>query len=399
MLGDPSSLRLHAARVGRPQAEVAPRCPHFGTCGGCQYQDIAYDDQLNLKHETLRAQLDAASVRWQHKIQVHGAESYEYRNRIRMRVEMVEGVLRFGYNKRATTDFLPIVTCPIAAPVLWSTAEALLQAAKQDADAAFWLNAASEVELFCNDDLTRLQITLHCAPRTKAKQGSIERCLAAIMRVAPVVAGLSAIANDPRTGPTGRTLASAGTPGLSYRVLDQTYWISRGGFFQINRFLLGELVKLVCEADGEPRKGDLAWDLYAGVGLFSHVLARSSARVVAVEANAVAATDNRNGLRKLGPTHEAVAQSTLDFLRAAVIQRERPELIVLDPPRAGAGVEACEFLLRLAAPEMVYVSCDPTTLVRDLVVLTRGYDITAVHVVDLFPQTFHIETVVLLRAE
>jgi 23S rRNA (uracil1939-C5)-methyltransferase len=92
-----------------------------------------------------------------------------------------------------------------------------------------------------------------------------------------------------------------------------------------------------------------------------------------------------------------VQATTLDFLRSTVVQRDRPELIVLDPPRAGAGVEACELLLRVAAPHMIYVSCDPSTLVRDLVALQTRYRIAALHLVDLFPQTDHLETVVELE--
>ena len=385
-------------RVLKPAAErVTPQCPHFQTCGGCQYQMTSTQQQLDIKRSILADQLRSAGVAFPAEIHAHGGEGYGYRNRIRLRIERVGEVLRLGYNVRMKTEFLPIATCPIAAPVLWSTAETLLAAATHDEDVAFWLAAASEVELFCNDDLTRIQVTLLCAPRTKVKQGSIERCFGAARLVAPQIVGLAANASDPRTGPTGRTLATAGAAGLNYRVLDETYWISRGGFFQVNRFLLGTLVQLVCEDAGKPRNGTVAWDLYAGVGLFSRVLARCFARVVAVEANPTAAADNRAALSKLGAAHQAVGSTTLEFLRTAVVQRERPELIVLDPPRAGAGVDACELLLQLEAARMVYVSCDPTTLARDLAVLQRGYRIASMSVVDLFPQTFHLETVVVLE--
>lgn len=93
----------------------------------------------------------------------------------------------------------------------------------------------------------------------------------------------------------------------------------------------------------------------------------------------------------------AVQQTTIDYLRHAVLQRERPDLIVLDPPRAGAGSEVCALLGRLAAPEMIYVSCDPTTLARDLrQLLSDGYAIRSMQMFDLFPQTFHLETITAL---
>jgi 23S rRNA (uracil1939-C5)-methyltransferase len=96
---------------------ATPRCPHFGSCGGCQYQDIVYDEQLRLKASRLEGLLREANVARPQRIVRHSAEPYEYRNRIRLRMERVEGVLRVGYNRPASTEFLPIVTCPIAANI------------------------------------------------------------------------------------------------------------------------------------------------------------------------------------------------------------------------------------------------------------------------------------------
>ncbi len=375
---------------------AAPRCPHFGVCGGCQHQDVVYEEQLVLKRLRLHELLQGAGVALPDQIAVHSSRSYSYRNRIRLRLQRNEGILRFGYNRPATTEFLPISECPISAPVLIQTAEALLTTADTDRDAQYWLNAAAEVELFTNDDLSRVQLTLFCAPRTKAPQGSFGRLLTAIQQIAPQVAGASAAAFDERTGPTGRILAEAGASGLNYRVGDETYWITRGGFFQVNRFLLPTLVELVCLDKAQPRTGALAWDLFSGVGLFSRVLARSFAQVTAVEANPIAVADLRTVFIKLGPRFQAVESTTLDFLRAAALQRDRPDLVVLDPPRAGAGVEACTLLARIAPREIVYVSCDPTTLVRDLAALQPHYQIKAMHLIDLFPQTSHIEAIAVL---
>lgn len=385
-------------RVIEAAAErVHPRCPHFGVCGGCQYQMVDYQEQVNIKRVLLYEQLHKAKVDTPPEfVPAHTAEAYGYRNRIRLRIATVDGALRFGYNVRGTTEFLPITTCPISAPNLVPVAEALLSLAATNRDAAHWLNAAAELELFTSHDLARTQLTLFVNPRTKAPQGSFTRMLNALQKWKPEVAGAGAMAFDPRTGPTGRVLAEHGAAGLNYSVGEETYWISRGGFFQVNRFLLPELVQLVTTVGGAPRSGQVAWDLFAGVGLFSRVLARSFAQITAVEAAPTAAVDLGNALRKLGPQHRAVQQTTLDFLRAATVQRERPDLIVLDPPRAGAGVEACELLLKVAAPQLVYVSCDPTTLARDLAVLQAAYRIEHLHLVDLFPQTFHMETVAIL---
>jgi 23S rRNA (uracil1939-C5)-methyltransferase len=160
----------------------------------------------------------------------------------------------------------------------------------------------------------------------------------------------------------------------------------------VNRSLIDTMVRVVTAG----RSGDLAWDLYAGVGLFSRVLAKSFARVVAVEGSETAAADLAQASKSTGI--RAVCASTADFLREAVVQRERPQLVVMDPPRAGVGAEVCALLARLKAEEMVYVSCDPVTFSRDLrAMVDSGYTLVQLHLVDMFPQTFHLETVAVLR--
>ena len=138
------------------------------------------------------------------------------------------------------------------------------------------------------------------------------------------------------------------------------------------------------------RQGTLAWDLYAGVGLFSQALAERFTEVVAVEVGD--SLKSFKGRGKLG-----LEGTTEEFLRVAVVQRERPGLVVMDPPRAGLGSEVCALLARVRAKEMVYVSCDPVTLARDVGELVMaGSRVVEVHMVDLFPQTFHLESVVVL---
>jgi 23S rRNA (uracil1939-C5)-methyltransferase len=128
--------------------------------------------------------------------------------------------------------------------------------------------------------------------------------------------------------------------------------------------------------------------------LFSRALALAFEKVVGVEAAEPAAS--ALGATKL-PNLHAVRATALDFLRSAVVDRDRPDLIVLDPPRTGAGAEVCSLLARLAAPVLVYVSCSPETLPADLATLTAaGYAVSELHLLDLFPQTTHIETVAIL---
>lgn len=388
---------------------VPPGCEHFGVCGGCQYQMAAYPAQLAAKAKVLRELLAQVGLSEMPATRLWGSpEPYAYRNRIRLRVKQVEGRFRLGYNVRGSREFLPVDMCPIAAPGLLQAAQALLTVAAERADAGRWLAAAAEVELFCTANESRLQITLLCAgkpaPKPSPDTAGFARFAEALHNALPALAGMGAVRLDSRSGRPLETVAVWGTPGLTYLVGngkssendvgEEKYWITRGAFFQVNRFLLPTLVSLVCGN----RAGDLAWDLFAGVGLFSRVLAKRFRAVTAVEANPAASGDLRSALARLGPQHRAVEATAVDFLRGALLQRERPELIVLDPPRAGAGEEVCALLARIAPRQLVYLSCDPVTLARDLRVLTQsGYRITALHLIDLFPQTYHVETLAILE--
>lgn len=390
--GTPGELKILQASPDR----VEPRCVHFGICGGCQYQMAGYGAQLAIKQAILQETLQRAGVPPGLNtvgVQVWGSpEEYGYRNRVRLRVRRVEGALRLGYSVRGTSQFLPVTMCPISAPLLWRAAEALMRLAT-NRELAAWMDATAELELFCDAQETRLQVNLLCTGKPPRGEDAFGRLMKALQALVPELVGAGAARLEPRSGRAVESLAAWGAAGLAYAVEGELYWVARGGFFQVNRFLLARLVELVCGS----RSGALAWDLFAGVGLFSRVLARRFENVTAVEANPVAAGDLGRSLAKMGAQHRAVQATTLEFLRRAVLERDRPELILLDPPRAGAGPEACHLLARLAPEEVRYLSCDPTTLARDLVVLTgAGYRLAELHLIDLFPQTYHLETLAVL---
>jgi 23S rRNA (uracil1939-C5)-methyltransferase len=368
---------------------VQARCIHFGECGGCQYQHATYSAQIKMKTAILQETLERAGLNELPEIQIHTGQPWEYRNRVRMQVATADGILRVGYNRRGSNEFLPIQECPISAPLLWRAAAAIPKIASEDSPEGRWIQRVTEVEFFINEDEKKLQASLFL----KKDQAGFKAFCDRMKNLVPELTGAGAFllpsSGTQRRAQKPRSLLTWGAEGLNYRATDEGYWISRGGFFQVNRSLIDELIHIVCSQ----RQGTLAWDLYAGVGLFSRVLTRGFKLVVAVE---VAGEDLARSFK--GPGRHAVEATTLDFLRSAVIQRERPELIVMDPPRAGIGAEACALLGRIAAHRIVYVSCDPVTLARDLKMLIgTGYKFEELHMVDMFPQTFHLETVVVLR--
>ena len=190
----------------------------------------------------------------------------------------------------------------------------------------------------------------------------------------------------------GQVLARWGEPSIQYHAAGYEYRVSLGSFFQVNRFLIDPLAKLVTAG----RSGKLAWDLYAGVGLFALRLTAGFEKVFAVESGATSWGDLAFNLQ--GTAHKTARMTTRDFLRQQTRSKiSRPDLVVVDPPRTGLGDEVCSLLARVAPQEIVYVSCDPATLSRDLNTLIQsGYYFKSIHLVDLFPQTFHMESVVVL---
>ncbi len=383
--GELVEIEGNAFVVLEPASErVTARCPHFGSCGGCHYQHAEYEAQTRLKLGILEETLRSAGVTTFPKPRLHTAEPWFYRNRIRLRIAIAEGALRFGYNRRGSYDFLPIDECPISSALLLRAATTLLKIL-QSGELIAWAHPPCEVELFCTPDESSLQMTLFASSE---QADSLQRLCFQIKQAVPQLTGAGVILTG-ASGKQERPGQTWGASGLNYPAAGRTYWVSRGSFFQVNRFLVDELVRLVT-AD---RGGKLAWDLYAGVGLFSRALAVSFTEVVAVE---IAGADLAGFLKGAG--RRAVSSTTLAFLERAVLERDRPDLIVADPPRAGLGPEVCALLARIAAPEVVYVSCDPVTLARDLkAMVDSGYTLSALHPVDLFPQTFHMETVAILN--
>jgi 23S rRNA (uracil1939-C5)-methyltransferase len=162
-------------------------------------------------------------------------------------------------------------------------------------------------------------------------------------------------------------------------------------FFQVNKFLAETLVS---EVVGREQGGRMALDLFAGVGLFSIPLAEKFEKVLAIESNPAATRDLESNVRGKG----VIEVRTADVDRFMARSKERPDLVVLDPPRAGMTPEAMQRLAKMAPASITYVSCEPPTLARDLAILiAAGYSCTEVHLIDLFPQTFHMETVIRLR--
>ncbi len=373
---------------------VTPDCEYVPRCGGCQYQHARYEAQLQMKCDILKETLSRAHVPVPQEIGLLSGPAWGYRNRIRLR--FVNGQsLALGYREPASHKILPVTHCPIAAPLL----EQAMAAVTRAGAATGIEKLCEEVELFTNGAQDQLLISLWPAGEDKAGKRSKKSPLSKRQyeRALETFAEQLKLELSALTGVAlffEGEIMHWGPRSLTYSVAENAYQVSFGSFFQINRFLVPGLLQLVT-GNGK-RSGRLAWDLYSGVGLFAQALAFEN--VTAVESAGSSADDLKDNLSSRA--RRMTRSNTLDFLRSQtrVPSRIKPDLVVADPPRAGMGKDVCTLLGNVGAPTIVCISCDPATLARDLQsLLPFGYTIEELHLVDLFPQTFHIETVVILK--
>ena len=369
---------------------IEARCPYFRQCGGCHYQHIPYERQLEFKAGILRETLQRIAKVELKSIQLHASPPWNYRNRTRLQVR-TSPEFALGYFRFRSHEFLPVRECPISSPLLNRVMSRLGELSGLNCPAA-----VEELELCADAGDEHLLAWAFCGRESDMKD--LLRWAEALEHELPEITGVAFFSSrrreDEDETPDLKTLAQSGATALRYRTKNHEYQVRAGAFFQVNRFLIDDLVSVVT---GDASGGG-ALDLYAGVGLFSAVLARDFHHIFAVEASQTAYGD----LTQNVPANvKAVGARTEDYLRSGHLQSravsKRPDLVVLDPPRTGAGKAVIRSLVELGAPRVRYVSCDPATLARDLApLLAAGYHIEGAHLFDLFPQTFHIESVMLL---
>ena len=321
---------------------VEPPCPYFGRCGGCDFQQLTYEAQLTAKAEMIRDCLHRiARLEQVPEFAVTASpDTWRYRMRATWQIDREQQLI--GYYERGSRRVCDVADCAVLRPELQARLEAV---------------RATEWQQF-PEELQHLD----------------------------VVAGENGISFAP-------SFAEFETLPLSLTVRGEVYHYNAETFFQINPSLLGALIDFAL-ADAA---GGRALDLYSGVGLFTLPLARLFESVVAVEANPAATRFARRNLQHAGLTNARVVTATVtDWVRSVAL--DQVDFVLLDPPRAGAESAVINGLLRLKAPRICYVSCDPATLARDLKKLVAGgYVVQSLNAFDLFPQTHHVETVVHLR--
>lgn len=352
--------RTYLLEVLEPSSSrTEPRCLHFHECGGCHYQHIPYDLQLEFKREILRDQFKRIGGFEDAKIDpiIPSPDPWNYRNRIRFSLTE-DGAL--GFVDHSGSQVLKISECHLPDSDILDTMAAI------DLPATATMSAVEvrtgiegeRMLIFHGEDDPDIEIAVE-QPDSIVWLGDTE------------------------------TRVLAGENYILMKVHDRYFRVSSKAFFQVNTSQIDRLVDLVIQTLC-PKPDEVIFDLYAGVGLFSAFIAERGAQLIAVEESPSSCLDFEHNLNEFEDIvlYEAAVEGALSAIH------ESPDAVVLDPPRSGLSRDALDAIVELNPERIIYVSCDPATLARDGKRLHRAnYNLDTVTPIDLFPQTYHIESV------
>jgi 23S rRNA (uracil1939-C5)-methyltransferase len=388
--GDRVDVRIESVTPGFARASLQGRledgpgrrtspCPYVPRCGGCAYQELDYPGQLALKQAILRESLARAGIPWEGPIEMAGSEEEGWRTRATFHFQSVGGTLRLGLHEETSHAVVDLERCLQISGAMNRAARGLLRAIQ---DRPGTPSRVRHLELAESVDGAGLVAALHTdlAQREAAGVGSLAEG-------APGLTGFGVVPAR------GHYLSLRGDPHVETTVGGLRLRSHVLSFFQANRFLVAPLAKAVVEATPP---GGTVLDLYTGVGLFALSLSATAERVLGAEWSRTALEDARANAERAGLGNVAFREGHVMSVLGSwpVTLGER---VILDPPRSGAGLDVVRAVAARHPVSVVYVSCDPPTLGRDLKAFAElGYRPSFIRAFDLFPDTFHLETVVAL---
>lgn len=342
---------------------MPPQCRHFAQCGGCDWQHLEYSAQVAAKQQILEELFHHRfpQTRQLPILMRPCPQPFGYRSRARVQLRGCGPEATVGFFRSGSHSVEDVEHCPLFRPSLNEALGALRRFKASDRD-----GASQEVDLACSEE--------DGAWATEPSAANLNRGLST-----PIESG-------------GREVL------LKRRIGDHLYAVTASVFFQANDYMVAGLIDGVMEY-ADSAGSAAALDLFSGVGLFTLPLARRFQKVVAVESSQPScrlceANASAAGMQGIQIQCADVARW---MQQAGAAGLRQWDLIVLDPPRTGTGPNVMESILRWSPPAVIYVSCDPQTLVRDLARITpQAYRIDRIQGLDMFPQTYHFETIVKL---
>ncbi len=355
---------------------IAPRCQVFDTCGGCQLQNLSYQAQLREKEHVLKETLGRLGGFYDIAVDpiVPSPKEFGFRNKVTLSAWFYKTSWHIGYNQKGSNRKVAIDSCPIADEIVDATIKRIVGVLSSLSDPHYPLE-----KIHISSNGTRSQLTL--VPKDRRKGSNLKTLLKHLKR-------------HPET--ENCSISGAGETGFELSISGARLLTIPSAFTQVNSGVNELMIDCVLNF-AELAGSESVLDLYSGIGNFSIPLARKSKEVLGVEiSNNSVRLAKENA--KLNSAGNIVFQNAAceDAIQILCDQNETFDLVVLDPPREGAK-EILDGLVDLGPQKIIYISCDPATLARDLKVLASlGYKIDKVRPFDMFPQTFHIESVTVL---
>ncbi|MGI6115316.1 23S rRNA (uracil(1939)-C(5))-methyltransferase RlmD [Luoshenia tenuis] len=402
-------IRYLASRYAQAELEkilqpshqrIEPPCPYDARCGGCQLQHLSYEGQLEVKRRQVADCLERIGGFESIAVPpVMGMEEpWQYRNKAAFPVATQGGEAALGFYATGSHDLVPVDACMIQQP----PCNAVLSAVKA------WMR---ERAITPYDEKTRQGRLRHVLIRTNRRGEFMVTLVINCQRLPEAAAlgeqlcglegfvGLALNVNREATNAIlGREIISVcGAPALAEQLDELTFSLSPTSFFQVNPLQTERLYQTALSFAG--LKGDeLVFDAYCGIGSISLFLARGAREVIGVEIVRAAVEDARENARSNGIRNASFICAKAEEEIPRLLQDNRkPDVVVVDPPRKGCDAALLQAISQARIPRLIYVSCNPSTLARDLKLLCgQGYTLQKVQPVDLFPQTMHVETVVLM---
>lgn len=404
--GDKAGVRVFDAHQKYCRAEIIsivssgpqridPACPHFGSCGSCQWQMMDHHHQLVHKKDILEQTLARIGGIRDIGIDILAEGSpWQYRNKAQYPVAQVVGRIMIGYYRQGSHQVVDIDECPI----IQSPLNIVFQQAKQiiissgipGYDESNSKGILRHLILRYSRHQDQITMTLVCSS-DKVEAGLIKD-LAGIPKVGSVWLNLNSQPGNTILGKEWKLLS--GEKQTEEEIEGIRYRLSAGSFWQVNQTMAAVLYRRIKEElqlTGEQQ----VVDLYCGAGAISLQLASSAGNVLGIEYSAQAVNDARDSARMNGIGNAEFRSGPAEDLLGKI---KRADVVVCDPPRSGLKPEVIRELSRLKPQKIAYLSCDPATLARDLrKILESSYQISSLYLADMFPQTYHIETLAFLQ--
>lgn len=391
--------RVHALVDGSP-ARVAADCPYYPKCGGCQFRHMRYSAELEAKRRRVEDALRRIGGVDLPVSEILGAENtLRYRNKVQFPVAPGP---RIGFFRARSHDVVNVEDCLLQPETASALRRAVLAWMLEWGVPAYEEETHTGLLRHLYLRFSRTQV-LCCLVVNSAKPLPGEEALVSALRAAaPGLAGVAVSVNQERTNVVlGRELRSLwGHPWLDDTLCGLTFRISVPSFYQVNRDQAEVLYEQALAFAGLTGH-ELVLDLYCGIGTISLVMARRAGKVIGAEIVPSAVTDAKANAARNGITNaDFLCGDAGTAAQHLAMQGLRPDVICVDPPRKGLSAEVCDAIADMAPARVVYVSCDPATLARDVRRLHEsGYRPEKAVAVDMFPRTAHVETVVLLQRE